>query len=151
MQARIDNMVSLLPGALEGVHAVTRAANQSGIPQTTIEMAVLRASQINGCSVCVQLHGTALRKAGESDERIWGVAAWRDAPYYSDPERAALALAESITRIADSSDPVPDAVYDEAAKHFDETQLASLILHIAMINTYNRLNAATRQVAGAQW
>ena len=149
MQARIDNMVSLLPGVLDGIHAITKAANQSGIPQTTIEMAVLRASQINGCSVCVQLHGQALRKAGESDERIWGVAAWRDTPYYTDPERAAIALAESITRLADSSDPVPDPVYNEAARHFTDQQLASLILHIAMINTYNRLNAATRQQPGA--
>ncbi|HET9142619.1 carboxymuconolactone decarboxylase family protein, partial [Actinophytocola sp.] len=103
----------------------------------------------NGCSVCVQMHAGELKKLGESDERIWGVGAWRDAPYFTDAERAALALTESVTRLADRPDPVPDEVFDEAAKHFDEAALMSLILHITAINAWNRLNVATRQVAGS--
>jgi AhpD family alkylhydroperoxidase len=112
------------------------------------ELVHLRASQINGCSVCVHMHSGGLKKAGESDERIWAVAAWRDAPFFSDAERAALALTESMTRLSDSSDPVPDEIFADASRHFDEPALACLILHIALINTWNRLNAATRQVAG---
>ncbi|MGH8862687.1 MAG: carboxymuconolactone decarboxylase family protein, partial [Jatrophihabitantaceae bacterium] len=95
------------------------------------------------------MHSNDIRKAGESDERIWAVAAWRDAPFFSDAERAALALTEAVTRLSDSADPVPDEIFDEAAEHFEEPALASLILHIAMINVWNRLNAATKQVAGA--
>jgi AhpD family alkylhydroperoxidase len=109
----------------------------------------LRVSQINGCSVCVEMHSHELRAAGEPDERIWGVAAWREAPYFSESERAALALAEAVTRLADRSDPVPDDVWDEAARVYDDAQLASLVLTIAGINTWNRLNVATRQPAGA--
>jgi alkylhydroperoxidase family enzyme len=96
------------------------------------------------------MHAADLKKKGESDERIFTVAGWRDAPYFTDAERAALALTEAVTRIADSSDPVPDAVWNEAAKHYDEKALASLVTQIALINVWNRLNVATRQVAG-QW
>ena len=111
----------------------------------------LRASQINGCSVCVDMHARDLRKAGESDERIFAVAAWRETPYYTDAERAALALAEAMTRLSDRPDPVPDDVWDEAARHYDEPALAALMLSIATVNVWNRLNAATRQVAGSAW
>ena len=111
----------------------------------------LRASQINGCSVCVDMHARDLRKAGESDERIFAVAAWRETPYYTDAERAALALAEAMTRLSDRPDPVPDDVWDEAARHYDERALAALTLSIATVNVWNRLNAATRQVAGSAW
>jgi AhpD family alkylhydroperoxidase len=113
-------------------------------------MVELRASQINGCSVCVDIHSRELEHAGESSERIHMVAAWREAPYFSDAERAALALAEAATRIADRPDPVSDDVWDEAARHYSEPQLAALVVAIAAINAYNRLNAATRQVTG-EW
>jgi AhpD family alkylhydroperoxidase len=149
MQSRMAHPAMSLPGAFDALQALAKAAGQGGLPEAVPELVHLRASQINGCSVCVDMHSRALKKAGESDERIWAGGAWRDAPYFTDAERAALALTESLTRLSDSSDPVPDEIYDEAAEHFDEKALASLILHIAMINTWNRLNAATRQVAGA--
>jgi AhpD family alkylhydroperoxidase len=109
----------------------------------------LRSSQINGCSLCVDLHARQMRKAGESDERLFAVAAWRDAPYFTDAERAALALSEAITRLSDRSDPVPDDVWNEAARHFDEKALAALVISIATINVWNRLNVSTRQLAGS--
>jgi AhpD family alkylhydroperoxidase len=108
----------------------------------------LRASQINGCSVCVDLHSRSLKKLGEKDTRILAIGAWREAPYYTDAERAALALTEAVSRLSDRSDPVPDEVWREAARHYDEPQLAALVLSIGMINLWNRLNAATRQVSG---
>ena len=111
----------------------------------------LRASQINGCSVCVEMHASDLKKAGESDERIFAVAAWREAPYFTDAERAALALTEAMTRLSDRADAVPDDVWDEVARHYDEPALAALTLSIASVNLWNRLNAATRQVAGTAW
>ena len=150
MQARMSNVALSVPGAFEALQALAKAADQGGLPPTTAELVHLRASQINGCSVCVQMHARDLKKAGESDERIWAVAAWRDTPFFTDAERAALALTESVTRLSDSADPVPDEVYDEAARHYAEPALASLVLHITMINAWNRLNAATKQVAG-QW
>ena len=149
MQARMAHPAMSIPGAYDAMQALAKAVGHGGLPGAVTELVNLRASQINGCSVCVDMHSRALKKAGESDERIWAVGAWRDAPFYTDAERAALALTESLTRLSDSSDPVPDEIYDEAAKHFDEKALACLILDIAMINTWNRLNAATRQVAGA--
>ena len=113
------------------------------------ELVHLRASQINGCSVCVDMHAKAARRAGESEERVFAVAAWRETPYFSDAERAALALTEALTRLADRPEPVPDAIWDAAAEHFDEEQLGALVLDIATINLWNRLNVATRQVVGA--
>jgi AhpD family alkylhydroperoxidase len=119
------------------------------VPSGTLDLVHLRASQINGCSVCVDMHSRDARKAGETEERLFAVAAWREAPYFTDPERAALALAEAVTRLSDREDPVPEAVWDEAARHYEEPALAALILSIATVNLWNRLNAATRQVAGA--
>ena len=93
------------------------------------------------------MHARELKRAGESDERIFGVGAWRDAPYYTDAERAALDLTEAVTRLSDRPDPVPDALWNEVARHYDEKGLASLLLTISSINVWNRLNVATRQVA----
>jgi AhpD family alkylhydroperoxidase len=111
----------------------------------------LRASQINGCSSCVEAGSCNAKRQGATDERLFAVAAWRDASYFTDAERAALALTEAVTRLADRTDPVPDEVFDEAAKQFEEEQLAALILMIATTNVFNRLNITTRQVAGASW
>ncbi|HWE31162.1 MAG TPA: carboxymuconolactone decarboxylase family protein, partial [Polyangia bacterium] len=110
----------------------------------------LRASQINGCSVCIDGGARQLKKAGETDERLFTVAAWREAPYFTDAERAALALAEAVTRLSDRADPVPDAIWNEAARHFDERTLAALVLAIGTVNLFNRANVTTRQVAGVQ-
>jgi AhpD family alkylhydroperoxidase len=150
MQARMGNPALVVPGAIQALLALGKAAQRTGIPETTLELVHLRASQINGCGVCVHMHARDLRKAGESDERIDTVAGWRDSPFFTDAERAALALAEAVTRIADSSDPVPDEIYAEAAEHYDEQQLAALILSISTVNVWNRLNITTRQVAGME-
>jgi AhpD family alkylhydroperoxidase len=149
MQARMANPALSVPGAFDAMQALATATGQGGLPEALTELVNLRASQINGCSVCLHMHSRALKKAGESDERIWAVAAWRDAPFFTDAERAALALTEAVTRLSDRADPVPDEVFGEAAKHFEEPTLASLILHITLINAWNRLNVTTRQVAGA--
>jgi AhpD family alkylhydroperoxidase len=133
--------------ALQALGRVVRKAGGSSLP---LDLVYLRASQINGCSVCVDMHSRDLKKAGESDERVFAVAAWREAPYFTDAERAALALAEAVTRLSDRTDPVPDEIWDEAARHYDEQALAALIISIATVNAWNRLNASTRQVAG-EW
>jgi len=125
------------------------ATEKGAVPEATLGLVHLRASQINGCSACVDSGSRGAKKAGESDERLFAVAAWREAPYFSEAERAALALAEAVTRLSDRTDPVPDEVWDEAARNYDEPALAALILSIATTNLFNRLNVATRQVAGA--
>lgn len=148
MQPRIMNPVMAVPDALQALLALSRSAESGGIPSQMRDLVVLRSSQINGCGYCVALHTSDLRKAGETDERIAGVAAWRETTYFSDAERAALALAEAETRLSDRADPVPDAVWDEAARHFDEPALHALVISIATVNTWNRLLVTTRQLAG---
>jgi AhpD family alkylhydroperoxidase len=149
MEARIANPAISVPGAMDALLALSKSASKAGVPHRTLELLHLRASQINGCSVCVDMHSKGLQQAGETDERIFAVGAWREAPYYTHAERAALALTECVTRLADRPDPVPDEVWNEAAAHFTEPQLAALVVDMAAINAWNRLNAATRQVAGA--
>ena len=149
MQARMKSPALTLPGALDAMMALSKSVAAGDVPRSTLELMNLRASQINGCAVCLDMHSRALKKLGEPDERIFAVAAWREAPYYSDAERAALALTEATTRLADRSDPVPDEIWREAARHYSEVALASLVLSISLINLWNRLNAATRQVSGA--
>jgi AhpD family alkylhydroperoxidase len=149
-QLRIKNPVLLVPGALDALQALGAAASSVGIPEATLYMVHLRASQINGCSVCVDIHSRELQHAGESSERIMMVAAWRESPYFSDAERAALALTEAATRLADRPDPVSDEVWGEAARHYTEQQLGALVIAIAGINAFNRLNAATHQMSG-EW
>ncbi len=150
MQARMSNPATILPDALHGIQGLLKATREGGVPQTTLELVHLRASQINGCSFCVDSGVRSAKKAGESDERIGAVAAWREAPYFTDAERAALALTESVTRLADRANAVPDDIWNEAARHYDEKGLAALLLMIATTNLFNRLNASTKQVAGAQ-
>ena len=147
MQARMKNPVFLVPDALQALHALGKATAK-GLPASTIQLVHLRASQINGCGVCVDMHARELKQHGETDVRLFGVAAWRDTPFYSEAERAALALTEALTRVADRPDPVPDEIWDEAARHYDEKALAGLVLAIATINVWNRLNIATQQPAG---
>ena len=150
MHARIDSPALTVPGALEALQGLSNAVRQSGLPETTRYLVDLRASQINSCSICVDIHSRELRLAGERDARIFSVAAWREAPYYTDAERAALALTEAATRLADRPEAISDELWDEAARHYDERQLAGLVLAISAINTWNRINAATRQISG-EW
>jgi AhpD family alkylhydroperoxidase len=154
MEARIANPAMSLPGVFDALQALTAATAVPGLPRSTRELVNLRASQVNGCAVCLDMHTRGARKAGETDERLHTVAAWRESPYFSDAERAALALTEAATRLADRAEPVPDEVFAEAARHYDETALAALVVNIASINLWNRLNVTTGQQAGewtAQW
>jgi AhpD family alkylhydroperoxidase len=148
MQPRIPNLAEALPGAFDPLLRLGKVSRRADVPATTHYLMHLRASQINGCSVCVDMHSRELKLAGEPDARIHTVAAWRETPYFSDAERAALALTEAVTRLADRPEAVTDEIWAEAARHYDEEQLGALVLSIATINVYNRINAATRQVTG---
>lgn len=149
MQARMQNPAMIIPEAMKAIQALTAATGQGGVPRATLDLVHLRASQVNGCGFCCDSGSRHAKAAGETDERLFSVAAWRDAPYFTDAERAALALTEAVTRLSDRADPVPDEIWDEAARHYDERGLAALLLMIATTNVYNRLNVPTRQVAGA--
>jgi AhpD family alkylhydroperoxidase len=151
MQARISNPATILPDAMDGVQALLKAVYKGGVPSKTLELVHLRASQINGCSYCVVGGALKAKQSGETDERLFSVAAWREAPYFTDAERAALALTEAATRLADRSDPVPDEIWNEAARHYDEKGLAAITLMIGITNLFNRVNVTTRQVAGSTW
>lgn len=151
MSARMTNPAMLLPDVMGAIGGLSKAVHSGGVPPETLELVHLRASQINGCGACVDMGGRAATKAGETPERLWSVVAWREAPYYSDAERAALALTEAATRLADRPDAVPDAIWDEAARHFDERGLAAIILMIAMTNFFNRINVTIREPAGTTW
>jgi len=152
MQARMTHPALILPDvmtALMGLGKVVHsAAVKHGVPLSTLEIVHLRASQINGCSACVGGHATAAAKSVESARRLMGVTAWRESPFFTDAERAALELTEAVTRIQDRGDAVSDDIWNEARKHYSEEGLAALILSIASANYWNRLNASTRQVAG---
>ena len=149
MTARMTDPAFAVTGAIDALSAVAMAIGRTGVP-ISLELVRLRASQINGCSVCVDLHAKAARRAGESEERVFAVGAWRETPYFGEAERAALALAEELTRLADRADQVPDAIWDAAAEHFDDEQLGALVLDIGLVNLWNRLNIATRQVVGEE-
>jgi len=149
MEPRMKNPAALLPGATEAVQSLYGMIFTTGIPPATVGLVHLRASQINGCAPCV-IGGTGhMRKAGETEDRISAVAVWRDAPYFTDAERAALDLAEAMTRLSDRPDPVPDDIWNEAAEHYDEKALAGLVLAVGMTNLFNRFNVTTRQLPGA--
>lgn len=151
MKARIKNPAMVIPEAMQPLQALGMMSHKGGdVPSKTLALVHLRASQINGCSVCVDMGWRHARKAGDSEERLFAVGAWRDAPYFNDAERAALALTEAVTRLSDRPDPVPDEIWNEAARHYSERGLSALLLTIAMTNVFNRFNVATRQVAG-EW
>ena len=148
MEPRIESPALTIPGVLPALQRLSNAVKKTGMPETILYLIELRASQINGCAVCADMHSRELKAAGESDERIFTLATWRETPYFSDAERAALALTEAVTRLADRPDPVPDDIWNEAARHYDERALASLLIQIAGINAFNRLNVPTRQPSG---
>jgi AhpD family alkylhydroperoxidase len=149
MKSRMSNAVMVLPEAMKAMQALGAASQDAGLPARTIDLVQLRASQINGCGVCVDMHAKIGKQHGETDERLFAVAAWREAPYFSDAERAALALTEALTRISDRPEPVSDAIWAEAARHYSDTALSALIVAIANINVWNRLNVAVRQPVGS--
>jgi AhpD family alkylhydroperoxidase len=158
MEARIPSPALSVPGAFEAIQALsaaaTKAGRTSGLTRGFTELVNLRVSQVNGCAVCLDMHTRGAKQAGEAEQRLNTVAAWRESSYFSEAEKAALALAEAVTRLADRPDPVPDDVFAAAAKHYDEAALAALLTHVAVINVWNRLNVATAQQAGewtAQW
>jgi AhpD family alkylhydroperoxidase len=148
MQPRIKSPVFTLPGSREALLTIAKATESCGVPRATFELVSVRVGQINGCAVCVDMHSRALKKLGESDTRIFALGAWRETPYYTEAERAALALAEATTRLSDRSDAVPDHVWKEASRHFTEEALGALVMNIALSNLWNRLNVATQQVTG---
>jgi AhpD family alkylhydroperoxidase len=150
----MNNPVMVVPGAMEALQQLAAAARRTGIPETTLFLVEMRASQINGCSVCLDMHSREMKAAGEPDERIAMVGAWRETPYFSDAERAALALTEAVTRLADHPESISDEIWADAARHYDESHLAGLVLTIAGINAWNLINATTQQIAGGwveQW
>lgn len=149
MQSRMQNPAVVLSGAMRPIQEIMKVAQSGGVDGQTLELVHLRVSQINGCSACVDGGAKTARKSGVSDERLATVAVWRETPYFTEEERAALALAEASTRLADRTDAVSDEVWDTAATYFDEKQLAALVLMIGVTNLFNRLNATTRQIAGA--
>ncbi|WP_433500355.1 carboxymuconolactone decarboxylase family protein [Sphaerimonospora sp. CA-214678] len=145
---RID-VSRLAPEAYRAMYALEKFQRESGVPHSTLELIKIRVSQINGCAFCVDMHNHDAKKAGETDERLWSVATWREAPFYTEAERAALALAEEATRLSDRPDTVPDDVWAEAAKHYDDETLAALVVAIATINAWNRIGVTTRMVPGS--
>jgi AhpD family alkylhydroperoxidase len=149
MQARMRNPALVVPGAMKGLLDVIKAVRAVGVPAHTLNLVMIRASQINGCSYCVYSHNREAKHAGETEERRWAVAAWRESPHFDAAERAALELTEYATRVADrTGQQVPDDVYARAAKHFDEQQLSAIILTIGVINLFNRLMIVAAIPAG---
>ncbi|TDC76850.1 carboxymuconolactone decarboxylase family protein [Streptomyces hainanensis] len=152
MPARMKSPAMVLPDAMKGIQHLYKAAASGGVPQHTLELVHLRASQINGCSACVFGGIDSAKKSGETDERLHQVVTWREATCFTDAERAALALTEAATRIADrSGKAVPDEIWDEVADHHTEEQLAAIILMIGLTNLFNRLNTTVEEPAGATW
>ena len=148
MQARMKHPAMIVPEVMPALYALGGAVRKSdAVPQKTLLLVELRASQINGCSFCVDMHSRELRKIGETDDRLFGLAAWRESPFFTDAERAALDLTEATTRLADRGEAVSDEIWEEAARHYDEMALGVLVVDIAAINLWNRLNAATKQIA----
>ena len=150
MQARMNHPVFVLPDAMNAMMALNKAV-EGKLSHRTTKLVHLRASQINGCSVCVDMHSKELQKDGVPLEHIFAVGAWRETPYYNDAERAALELTENLTRIADRADPVSDSVWEKVAAHYNQPEIAALLVDIALINSWNRFNVAVRMMVGEKW
>jgi len=150
MQARMTNPAFVLPDMMQAMFALNKSIEDK-LPLKTRKLVHLRASQINGCSVCVDMHSKELQKDGAPLEHIFAAAAWRETPYFTDAERSALELTECLTRIADRPDPVPDAVWEKVAAHYSQPEIAALLVDIALINSWNRFNVAVKQPVGQKW
>ncbi|QFQ98911.1 carboxymuconolactone decarboxylase family protein [Streptomyces phaeolivaceus] len=149
MEARLNLLANPLTGKLvKHLVGASKVVGEAGLPLTTQELVRIRASQINGCGYCLDMHTKEAEHAGETAQRLHLVATWREAKVFTEAERAALELTEQGTRIADAAGGVPDAVWENAAKHYDEDQLLALVALIALINTFNRLNVIVQQPAG---
>jgi AhpD family alkylhydroperoxidase len=149
MEARMKNRSN--PDVITGIQQLTKAIHAGGVDPLVLELVHLRASQINGCSPCVFGGVASAKKHGETEERLHNVVTWRETPFFTERERAALALTEAATRIQDGAPGVTDEIWDAAAAHFDEKQLSAIILNIAMTNFFNRINRTTREQAGGTW
>lgn len=145
MQARMKNPALVIPDAMQSLMSLGGILRKGNVPASTLHLVHLRVSQINGCAFCADMHSRELKQDGASEEKLWTVATWRDSPHFDDKERAALALAEASTRIDDRADPVTDEIWKEATRLYGEQEMATLLLNIAMINFWNRLNVPTRQ------
>jgi AhpD family alkylhydroperoxidase len=150
MTTRIQN-TTLQPDITAGIQHLFKAAYAAGVRRQTLELVHLRASQINGCSACVDAGVASAAKAGVTPEKLLTLSAWYDNPLFDDAERAALALAEAATRLADRPGAVTDEIWAEAAKHYDERQLGALVLMVAITNFFNRINTTFRVPAGTRW
>ena len=151
MKSRMKQPALVLPDAMKALLDLEKAIAEAGPPKRTLDLVNLRASQINGCGYCVDMHARDLKQAGETDERLWAVAAWRESRLFSEAERAALALTEAATRLSDRPGAVTDEIWTEAARHYDEPQLGALVLMVALTNFFNRLNTTFRVPAGTRW
>ena len=151
MSARMPNPIEVVPDALQAALGLSKAVSKAGLPQSTMDLVHLRTSQINGCAACLYLHSRDVGKDKEKDERFLMVAAWREAECFTDAERAALALAEAVTRLSDRPGSVTDEIWDDAAKHYSEPELGALVISIGMVNLWNRINVTTRQVPRMPW
>jgi AhpD family alkylhydroperoxidase len=149
MPPRMPSPVIVVPGALPTLLDLSKVLKKAGLPQQTLDLIHLRASQINGCAACIHLHAGDLGKSKETDRRLLMVAAWRETPYFTGAERAALALAEAVTRLSDREDPVPDAVWAEAARHYNERELGAMVIGIGLVNLWNRVNVTIKQAPDA--
>ncbi|MFI7226922.1 carboxymuconolactone decarboxylase family protein [Nonomuraea angiospora] len=149
MEARMTSQSN--PEVITAIQHLYKAIHTGGVDPLVLELVHLRASQINGCSPCVFAGVASAKKQGETDERLHNVVTWRETPFFTEPERAALALTEAATRIQDGAPGVTDEIWDAAAAHFDEKQLSSIIMNIALTNFFNRINRATREQAGKTW
>ena len=150
MQARMTNPVFILPETMQAMFALNKSI-EGKLPLRLRKLVHLLASQINGCSVCVDMHARELQQDGTPLEHVFAVAAWRETPYFTEAERAVLELTETLTRIADRPDPVPDAVWDKVTAHYSQPEIAALLVDIAQINSWNRFNVAVRQMVGEKW
>jgi AhpD family alkylhydroperoxidase len=146
MEARM-NYAKAAPGVYDAMEGPEKYLEQCGLEKPLMHLIMLRASQINGCAYCLDMHSKDLRAIGEKEQRMYSLDAWRECPYYSDRERAALAWTEAVTLVAQGR--VPDAVYEEARPHFSEKELSDLTLAVAAINAWNRLCIAARIVPGS--
>jgi len=144
MKPRID--INVVPGILKAMSGLEAYLHQSGIEIPLLHLIKLRASQVNGCAYCIDMHWKDLRAIGESEQRLYGLDAWDESPYYTDRERAALAWTEAVTLITDGH--VSDQVYEQVKRHFSDKELADLTFAVATINTWNRLAIASRAEAG---
>lgn len=149
MEARMKSAGD--PEVITAIQQLNKAVHAGGVDPLVLKLVHLRTSQINGCSPCVYAGVESAKKRGETEERLHNVVTWRETPFFTEAERAALALTEAATRIQDGAPGVTDEIWDAAAAHFDEEQLSAIILAIAMTNFFNRINRTIREQAGKTW